>query len=251
MKINLLFGLILFFCIKVSAQKTLVLQPGPEDGKDAPISWIESDAYGGDWQNLNYSNSKYIRASAWTWGGYSGFGRFLIEFDLSSIPPKSEIISAKLTLFHDGSSETQSPLSGSNEVVIHRITEPWDETLVTWNNQPKYTDEGSVIIPATIEDKQNIERIDVTKLVADVVQHENNFGFMFKLVTEEQYRRMHFASSDNPNFNLRPKLEITYNEPIDTCFVTVFDTVKVIVYDTIKIEKIETITSVQRNSLNG
>ena len=38
----------------------------------------------------------------------------------------------------------------------------------------------------------------------------NNYGFMLKLETEEYYRRMVFASSDNNDSEIHPKLDIYY-----------------------------------------
>lgn len=210
MKKKLLLLLVLFSSFGF-AQKTIVLQPGPDQGKDASIEWIESSVFTQDWQNMNYGNAPYLRSTAWTWDNYPGKCRFLLEFDLTSIPANSEITSAKLSLYHDGSNETQSPLSGSNEFLIQRITKAWNESTVTWNNQPTSTDVNQIILPKTTSDKQNFVDIDVTTLIKDVFGKNPNYGFLFKLKTEEFYRRVHFASSDFPNETLRPKLAITYN----------------------------------------
>jgi len=42
---------------------------------------------------------------------------------------------------------------------------------------------------------------------------DQSFGFLLKLETESYYRSLIFASSDNTDPTLHPKLEITYNLP--------------------------------------
>lgn len=207
-KKEILFIALIAVSILGNAQKTLVLQPDNISGKDATIASISNIYWDGDRNNTNYGNIQVLATYAWTFGGDPGMSRFLIEFDLSSIPKNCVISSAKLSLYHSG--ETQSALSGSNAVLIQRITEPWDESTVTWNNQPASTPRNQIIIPQTTSDTQNSIDIDVTNLVSDVYGLYPNYGFLFKLETEEYYRRSDYASSDNINARFRPKLVVEY-----------------------------------------
>lgn len=219
------------------AQKTINLQPDAVDGKDAVLSKGSP--------NNNYGSYLDIDALAWTNGGESVTLRSLIDFDLSAIPFGSKIKSATLFLYNNYNSrncngEHQS-LSGSNVSVLQRIIEPWEEGTVTWNNQPAITSNNEVTVPMSTSEHQDYS-INVTKLVQDMVDYySSSYGFMLKLVTEDYYRCLIFASSDNENASLHPKLEITYEDPTP-CRITVYDTVKiekvVEVYDTIKVEKI-------------
>ena len=58
--------------------------------------------------------------------------RSFLKYDLSGIPYKSRIISAKLYVYcfyhHDNAASATHNLT--------RVTEPWDETTLTWNNKP-------------------------------------------------------------------------------------------------------------------
>jgi len=55
--------------------------------------------------------------------------------------------------------------------------------------------------------------MDVTLMVQDMVADPaNSFGFMLGLQTEEPLRRLTFASSDDTNPVLHPRLEICYTE---------------------------------------
>src|SRR5574344_2117427 len=131
MKKTFTLSLLVALSLLVNAQKTVTLQPGAE-GKDATLYWIDGvDGRNGDMMNKNYGNSTAILGEAWTVDGYFFIARSLFEFDYSVIPAGSKIISAKLSLFYEGIYE-HSSLSGSNELVIQRVTSPWEENSVSW-----------------------------------------------------------------------------------------------------------------------
>jgi len=203
------------FCSVIHAQTTIILQPDGSQGKDA---YLDS--------RLNFQNfGDYIdfAAISWTNQGTPVDIRSLIDFDLSSIPNGSTINSASLSLYSYDSpaNGAHSTLSGSNESVIQRVTNSWDENTVTWNNQPSVTTQNQVFLSASTSTIQDYLNIDVTNLVQDMIDNPNNsHGFRLKLVTEEYYRRMVFASSDWTDASLHPKLEVTFTENIqnDTCF---------------------------------
>jgi hypothetical protein len=163
--------------------------------------------------NKNDGASEDVIGAAWTFSGAESNLRALIEFDLDTIPANSTILNAKLSLYFNpvSANEGHSSMSGSNGCVLRRITQPWDENTVTWENQPTTTDTNEVSIPQSITFYQNYPDIDVTKLVIDILKYPSRgFGFMLKLRTENKYRSMLFASSDHPDTTLHPKLVIVY-----------------------------------------
>ncbi|GEO07384.1 hypothetical protein AAE02nite_50480 [Adhaeribacter aerolatus] len=189
------------------AQVTVLLKPNGINGKDAVIdSRIP---------NTNNGNSDDFIANAWTNGGENLINRSLIQFDLAAIPVGSNILSAKLSLYGNPTSSNRqlsSSLTGSNRSLLQRITSAWVENSVTWNNQPATTTVNQVVLHASTSNVQNYINVDVTRLIQDMInQPQNNFGFMLRLETEELYRCLLFASSDNMNSALHPKLEIVYN----------------------------------------
>ena len=190
--------------------KTLVLQPGPENGKDA---WIEDYPFD-DYRDRNFGNYPDFPALAWTASGSPVKVRSLIDFDLSTIPQGTSIISAKLSLYHgieSGHGLGHSQLSGSNDAKLCLITEAWDESQVTWNSVPSYTEDNSVFIPASVDSAQDYTDINVTGLVQSQINNPDKyFGFMLMLNTEDAYRRLMFSSSDCEVDTLRPKLTIKY-----------------------------------------
>ena len=170
--------------------------------------------YGEEGDNINYGNYEYINIHSWSNQAVMVVHRSLINFELSAIPTGSTIVSAELHLFSDPNSTLypngHESLTGSNRCFIHRIVTDWDEYSVTWNNQPAITTLNQVEIPQSNYSTQNYE-IDVTTLVQDMLDDtSNSFGFLIRQRHEIPYRRMVFASRDNPDQTLWPKLIINY-----------------------------------------
>jgi hypothetical protein len=202
-----LFLITLFFVLSgnINAQYNVVLRPGINDGKNALIV--------SNLPNTNYAKHPDFAAIAWTSNNDLVDARSFIQFDLSGIPEGATINSAKLSLYsyNSPSNGSHSSMNGSNESYLRRITEPWIEDSITWNNQPAFSEINQVLLPQSTGSLQNYTDIDVTKLVMDMLGNDKgNFGFVLQLANESYYRRMVFASSANSNINIRPKLEIDF-----------------------------------------
>lgn len=186
---------------KSVAQTTLVLQPDSVLGKDHEVFSLLP--------TTNY-NTNVLRGNAFTFNGDPGTQRGLFQFDLSSIPSNATILLAELYLFSPDSPHTQYQY-GLNEAIVQRITSTWTENGVTWNNQPNVTALHQVTLATSTSNYQNYTHIPVTAMVQDMVANPaTSFGFELRLLTEQEYRRITFASSRYPNATKRPKLEITY-----------------------------------------
>jgi hypothetical protein len=177
-------------------------QPKEIFGKDAIIESLNP--------NQDYGDSIQFTVFSWTSGGQFNHARALIEFDLSNIPPGTQIESAKLSLFWV-SHQNLNYQTGENAFSIYRILQPWDENTITWNNQPQYTTTNKVSVPKSISPTQSYIDIDVTALVKDMINYKNeSFGFLLKLDEELPYKLVTLASSDYPESSKRPKLVIYY-----------------------------------------
>jgi hypothetical protein len=183
----------------------LVLQPDGAAGKDAPV-WSRPDQV-----NVNQGDHELFSAMAWTWSGVPGTVRNYIDFDLSAVPAGATINSATLSL-------TAWPwddpcLSGSNEAYIRRVTSPWAENTITWNNQPTVTNVGQVYVPALCVINTDLS-INLTAMIQDMVDNPaNDYGLQFALATEDFYRAMVFHSTDSDETAKRPKLVVQYSMP--------------------------------------
>lgn len=192
--------------IAAPAQTTVSLKPG-SNGIDAVVSSLQP--------MQNYGSSAELNALAWTNAGNPVVLRSLLKFDLSMIPPGSEIISAYLNLYNNPNSSnnngTHASLSGPNSAYVRRITSPWDESLVTWTNMPALSPLNKAVLNASTSPQQNFLNIDVKDMLQDMVNFpQNNFGFCLHLQTEQSFRCLLFASSDHPDPALHPELVITY-----------------------------------------
>jgi len=203
----LLFAFSLHFAL--DAQTTITLQPDAAAGKDALLHGLSSQV------NTNFDDNAQLAANAWTFGGTPGVVRSVFAFDLSTIPNGAVVESAFLSLYAydvDNGFGRHSTRSGSNSCLLQRVTSPWDESTVTWTNQPTSTTENEVVLQMSTSTDQNYLDINVANLVKDMIDNPStSHGFLLKLQQESFYRLLNFASSDHINSALRPKLVVTFN----------------------------------------
>ena len=183
------------------SQSTIILQPGPAEGKDAEIWSLQP--------NSVYEDD-LVRGLGWTFNGVYGIVRAFIHFDLSSLPEGSEIDSAYLSLYAPHSPHMQFH-SGESAAYLRRIISDWDDATVSWNHQPLSTDVHQVDLPKASAEYQDYPHINVTTLVRDMVNDPSgSFGFMLILQDERKYNRISFCASEYPDHTKHPKLEIYY-----------------------------------------
>lgn len=218
----------------LSAQCVVTLQPGPNDGKDASTHGLPCSSsfavQGGSCDTTNQGNGSYLYTMAWTWQSTPGKRRTLIEFDLDSLANAGCMVTeAKLVMFNGGDNpniyhcgqNTQTHPCNSNEFKIHRITQQWDENTVTAANQPTYasTAQGIDYVDVPNEDDEyDTYVMDITDMVNYWLSNPaTNHGMVLKFDNESNYyKAVRFASSDNVNPSLRPKLVLT-TQCANTC----------------------------------
>ena len=200
--------------------KVLVLQPGPEDGKDAMISNLEADK--------NFGDHKYFEATFLTEPMLTVMrsNRSLIWFNLNALPKSAIIRKAVLHLTYDIPVPWDSTIFITNSngspqwcgAVLQRIVEPWEEYKVTWNTQPKTTEAGQVYISPFIKNANFLD-VNVTSLyvpaaisTTDTIDATDakTYGMFFRLWPTERFPGFRFGSSDYPEAGMRPKLTIYY-----------------------------------------
>jgi hypothetical protein len=80
---------------------------------------------------------------------------------------------------------------------------------------PSVSTGNQAYLPASTSVTQDYININVTALVQDMVTNPaTNYGLMLQLVTEQFYRKLIFASSDNADPAKHPLLEICYTTPV-------------------------------------
>ncbi len=121
-----------------------------------------------------------------------------------TLPPGATLQSATLSVF------VNSP-SGAT-VNVHRITQPWDEMVVTWNSFGGSFDPA--IVGSFMPNAADWRSVDVTSLVQGWLNGSYpDYGF---LLEQGQTEYTNYYSSDFPVVSMRPKLEICYNMPSGT-----------------------------------
>lgn len=183
----------------------VTLKPGPAAGTDAVIQSQQASS--------NFGTIADYAAWAWTFNSTVGYARGLLNFDLSSIPANATITSASLSLFYSYNTGNAGQ-SGTNDCYLERITSPWTESSVTWNTQPTTTSVNQVYLPASSNSSQSAPNINVTGIVQDIwANPTTSYGIEIRLVSEQTYRSMKYASSDNADPLLWPELTICYTAP--------------------------------------
>ncbi len=196
----------LLFSCSLFGQTTLTLTPA----KDAAIGFHD----GTNGANTNYGTAAQ-NAAYWipgTAGPVNG-NRALIAFDLTQVPAGASVISAKLNLYAYGPIGSYPGHTGpDNRAYLQRVTQVWQESVVTWNTQPTSTSVNEVMLAATTNPTQDYLNIDVTQLVNDMIANPSGSdGFLLKLVNEATTNILAFCSKDNSNASKKPVLEIVYN----------------------------------------
>ena len=166
----------------------------------------------------NNPNEVEYNSCAWTILGIPVTWRSFFKFNLPCGLENTFIQSSHLSLYYAAQNNYgnayHSTSSSSNESLIQRVTSPWTENTIRWNNQAIATSQDEVILPASLSGTQDYTNIDVTNMVRQMQANTHlNYGFSLKLTNESYYARMIFASGDNPDSSKHPLLEVCYSIP--------------------------------------
>jgi hypothetical protein len=192
--------------VNPSPIQTLTLQPAnnPEEFAITVLNGADASGVAG----------VSIEADAWTSNSQLWILRGLIKFDLSAIPSSAVIKSANLYLYSNPAPSTGNLVNAnfgtSNSFVIQQVLENWSPSTVNWFNQPAASGSNQVVIASTTQSQLDLN-VDVSALVASMVNNKTNYGFLIKLQNEVTYNSRIFVSSHNATYaDKHPKLVIVY-----------------------------------------
>ncbi|MBL0139275.1 MAG: DNRLRE domain-containing protein [Bacteroidetes bacterium] len=177
--------------------------------------------------NSNYGASILLRASRWTYQGIWATVRTYLKFNINAVPQNS-FSNAALSLsscpnctpndehkdLSPGNPWFANPPWG-NASIISGVSGAWSENSITWNNAPApnaITDAG-----ASLGDQTTTSlNVNVTNIVQDWISSGVNNGLMIRLADDpafpiNYYHEVNFASRENADTNIHPRLCITYN----------------------------------------
>jgi len=175
-----------------------------------------------DHRNINYGTYPYFIDNAWSDSG-NGIPlyiyRSLIQFPTDAIPRNAVIISATLKLYGLSHYVNRTNASFMQRV----ITQQWNETAVTWNNQPTTTTTEQTLLAQSTSATQNYD-IDLTATVQKWTENSiPNYGLMLRLQTEDRYAKLSFASREYSDTSKCPKLVVNYYVPQKSPFTYLHD----------------------------
>ena len=191
--------------VKSSNQLTLDLAP-TNNAYEIPLTLLGS---------VDATNKTSVEEplAAWTDHTVPVTIRNLLRFDLSSIPSNATIVSADLHLFSDTIPQNGDLLHANygsdNSFVVQQVATSWDPTSVNWFNQPSGLTANQVVVPTTGSPYLNLD-INVTSLIAAMVNNNQNYGFKLTLQNEIEYTSRIFCSSYYSVASRHPRLVVKY-----------------------------------------
>ncbi|MBP6924082.1 MAG: DNRLRE domain-containing protein [Candidatus Pacebacteria bacterium] len=171
--------------------ETIVIQPGPDDGKDT--------YYGTAYKQSGAPNSGDMEI-----GGWGDWYWSFLQMDLSSLPTTtSNILSAKLKLYQNGLGTT--PNNGK----LERITQAWTEAGVTNTSNPAVTTLDMPWQALPMNDWWIVDITDLTKGWIDGTYVNHGVRISGQYNSGSNYPQKRFYTSDEiTNASLRPKLVV-------------------------------------------
>ena len=148
------------------------------------------------------------------WAGYDTYYNArivssLVKFDLSTIPSGSTINSAtfkaRLVISFDKEGDSRT-------ITVYRITGPWSEGSVTWNNKPGYS--GSYYSVPIVHSAWGWYEWNVKDLVQEWVNSTyNNYGLMLRGDPEQTVGWRGFSTREG---SYSPRLIVDFTPPTVT-----------------------------------
>jgi uncharacterized protein (TIGR02145 family) len=140
----------------------------------------------------------------------------LVNFNISSIPPGSQVLSASLHMYYYYYWDNDP---GGRTLTCHKITQEWNEETVTFNNQPTWVTQATsdAIVP---DSPGSWMTWDVTTDVQDVVANQGSVNHGWKVMDEVPWGGAgipitYFYTKEFGS--LIPYLEVTFNYNPGSC----------------------------------
>jgi len=194
-------------------EQTIAIQPGSAEGKD---SYINSLLPG-----YNYASNNYLAIGKSTFStlgvirnndrySFDYFYRAYLQFNPNAIPADAVIVSADLKLF-----QSDAIVTVDLTIDLHQVTESWEESTITWDNQPDYLATPESTITVVVGEISWLSW-NVTNLLQGWLDGSiANHGIMLKhtgaLLANTVVNC--YSSDELTGTGLRPKLVITYYVP--------------------------------------
>ena len=186
--------------------KTDTIRLSPSSGKDA---FVRLNVFPDGTKTYQGFNTPDLDVEKNYWSPPAGAEmETLIQPPSLTIPPNSDIVSAKLVLYGNGIFN----ITGSSaRIDAKKVLTPWEESTVKWNSKPLY---GETVSSSVVYDNlaKNYEW-DITSLVKSWFngQITNNGLALSTIDNPDGIAR--FNSREHSDASKRPMLIVTYRQP--------------------------------------
>ena len=181
-----------------------------------PASMADNFVYAGS-ADQNFGNSATLFVGNYSNGTWT---RSILRFPALPLPANATLLSARLELYYPFVINA-SPM----DVSVHRVLRDWTEFGSTWNSRDgvaPWDTAGGDFDPVAVDDVAGITNVtgwygwNVTDLVAGWwAQSIPDEGLLLRQASDTTVTmgQKAFASSDDPNATVRPRLQLTYTTP--------------------------------------
>ena len=208
--IILFFGTSIVSAINIKNESINIIDNIEKLSPDIETFYPTDDAYiKHETPSVNMGSFEYFRVRN-EYGAYGGSGwemAGLIRFDISSLPPKATIDSAKMYIYYYDYDST-NPVN--RPVRLYKATSDWSEDTVTWNTQPSLAPQPSS--SSTMPSQYGWMMWDVTNDIRDFKEGQaTNYGW--KVVDDNYWGNIYIPEA---LFNTKestihiPYLEVEY-----------------------------------------
>ncbi len=162
--------------------------------------------YGSGYANTNFYDSSIVRFPV----GVNDTGKHRTLLGINNLKSTIEgksVSSAKLTLYENGRG------AAKQKIRANRITESWNATTLTWNNQPSFRTDVYIDQETTSGKQYEPVVFNLTGFAENTANGMANHGIILRNMTDDPSCAS-FYGSRNSSTAYRPKLVVTYyNKP--------------------------------------
>jgi len=169
-------------------------------------------------------NGYALQSQIWTFSGTPGISRFFLYFDLSdyNYTKKTLIESTSLYLYAHPILGGHASNTPTNKHVFNRVVGDWEETTITWNNQPDVDETTNVTTDHIPGSLNNSSKTDYVFNLNNILLENGKLKADYKGIScrpyqenvNDYYRGVTFASREIDNKALFPTLKVEYTLPL-------------------------------------
>jgi len=175
--------------------------------REISLSAIE-DAYVDEYMaDSNYGNKNVLLVTNEGMQNNEGIRRrSYLKFSLDDIPNNAEYINkAEIVIF----TQNEAQRNGAPTINLRQIKGGWDESFLTWNNQPPIETFSYLTMNKIVHNDIYPKNFDITGVVRRWFEgSEPNYGVAFESLTKKGQAA--FISKESGFSSVRPELRVTY-----------------------------------------